>query len=161
MGRDYLYRLHGEEFVVLLRDTNLATGRMVAEKLRKAIETLDLAPAKISSKENREEMWEAGSLRLVHANQVYQYNVAEDIIEVRARTDLTYVIETISKLPREINDKNKGDTEQPLLTVSFGVANCPENATDVNDLQGLADDAQIEAKTKGRNTVVLSQEKAS
>ena len=37
---DGLYRLGGEEFVVLLNDTSLDAGRMVAERIRKSVECM-------------------------------------------------------------------------------------------------------------------------
>lgn len=39
---DLLSRLGGEELAVLLPDTNMADARLIAERLRKAIETLDI-----------------------------------------------------------------------------------------------------------------------
>jgi diguanylate cyclase (GGDEF)-like protein len=38
---DILFRIGGEEFAILLRDTNLDDARVLAEQLRKRVETLN------------------------------------------------------------------------------------------------------------------------
>jgi diguanylate cyclase (GGDEF)-like protein len=46
------------------------------------------------------------------------------------------------------------------LTVSIGVASCPENATTIREFISAADKALYEAKRKGKNKVVVSEVKA-
>jgi diguanylate cyclase (GGDEF)-like protein len=46
------------------------------------------------------------------------------------------------------------------LTVSIGVASCPENAMTIRNIISAADKALYEAKRRGKNKVVVSEVKA-
>lgn len=91
---DYAFRYGGEEFAVLLPETEKGMGAMVAERIRKSVEETDF----------------------------------------------------------------EGAGKMPLgkITVSIGVAACPEDAIDVIELIDKTDKALYEAKNSGRNRVYLA-----
>ncbi len=95
-GSDIVARYGGEEFVILLPETPIEGGKILAERIRKKIESHPFAHA----------------------------------------------------------------ATQPLgkVTVSVGVANFPEDATEAGDLMNKADQAMYVAKRSGRNQVRLFRE---
>lgn len=95
---DFAFRYGGDEFVMLLTDTNIATASELAEKIRTQVE----------------------------ANTF----LAREGLNVK-------------------------------LTVSIGIANCPEHATTKRDIIEAADGAMYAVKRSTRNRVFLAEKKAA
>ncbi|MBU0461241.1 MAG: diguanylate cyclase, partial [Nanoarchaeota archaeon] len=64
-GTDTLCRTGGEEFTIFLKDTNLDGAKVVAEKIRKRIEDLDIPYFGVAGEKHRKYFWQEGMLRII------------------------------------------------------------------------------------------------
>ncbi|MFQ5474860.1 MAG: diguanylate cyclase [Candidatus Nanoarchaeia archaeon] len=157
-GTDILFRKGGEEFVILLRKTNLAGAKVIAEKIRRHIEQLDLPKFMVDNELHRKDFWKEGKLRLIKDRTIYAYNpeTKNTMMLDRKHPSRSQILSQTSG----IYGVQKGTEEQVWLTVSFGVASYPDHADDIEKLNDIADSAAIEAKTLGRNRVEVAQKAA-
>jgi diguanylate cyclase (GGDEF)-like protein len=83
------------------------------------------------------------------------------ILPQTTKQDATIIAE---RFCQEIENMNfRPETSQPSstkLTVSVGLASCPEDATQLDDLIKLADTALYAAKAQGKNRVVVYEKQA-
>ncbi|MFC1752639.1 GGDEF domain-containing protein [Thermoproteota archaeon] len=155
-----ILRMGGEEFVVLLPDTDLKGATIVAEKIRKTVEQFDIEPLGVINDVHRKHFWQIGQLRIIRAEEIYWYNPKTKVTEIRKRDNSGEIIQEIPSTG-PLSSATQGTLEQAWITISVGVASYPEHTKDLDELRNLADEAAVEAKDKGRNTMVIYQEKAA
>jgi len=98
----------------------------------------------------------AGTIMQALVEPAYGVSYAGDeFVLVLAGVDKKAALEVVGELQQRIlqTDYLSAEGLKVKLSASFGVATCPEDATDVNGLLAEADRALFDAKGRGRNAI--------
>ena len=152
--QDTLYRLGGEEFTIVMNDTDQDQASKVCERLRREIEQMDIPPMPVDNETHFREFWEEGKFRVIRDDEILVYDRSAGAVKKYDRKSLreTGRIDTPIEPLKE---------ERVWITISFGIATYPLNSSNLLELQETADSALNRAKDQGRNRVIVSNRKAA